>query len=387
MLRLTTALRRPPEAAASANEAAKEPECGGKERAAGELSRAAKQKLLTKAKKLNYKKASRFGNSPSGLFFIQEAKLGPWYQQTKPYVTDDNQYLFFTRINPFAKGKRFFSTSAVLLADKKTTPYPLTAATVDNEVVTGAVSMQPADALPRPTAVKLAQGAKPAEAARVTAKDKKSKRSWFHHETPVKNVILDNPTISHYVKNFWKKVVNNISDNQHVYVLFRVEFAKEGLIKTISNKMLHLTKADRDWFIKYVIASADSREDWYKNTELSKIIFSVGIRDGVIEPKGSDYSVYSTDSQEKTRKAVATERQNYKHFGLPITMDPFKYGIVKHSPAENEFYVGITDKTDGVITVTKKNGITTNHVKYFRENDLVFDWEDTAEEGALRGLG
>ena len=48
--------------------------------------------------------------------------------------------------------------------------------------------------------------------------------------------------------------------------------------------MLQLTKADRDWFIKYIIASTDSREDWYKNNEISRIIFSVGIREGSIEP-------------------------------------------------------------------------------------------------------
>ena len=63
--------------------------------------------------------------------------------------------------------------------------------------------------------------------------------------------------------------------------------------------------------------------------------------------------------------------QNYKHYKLPITMNPLEYGklIFKN---DNIFIIQITIRTIAVIT---QNG-EFNEVKLFKEGDLAFSFKD-----------
>jgi hypothetical protein len=63
--------------------------------------------------------------------------------------------------------------------------------------------------------------------------------------------------------------------------------------------------------------------------------------------------------------------QNYKHYKLPITINPLDYGklIFKN---DNIFIIQITAKTIALITQFEE----LNEVKFFKEGDLVFIYKD-----------
>jgi hypothetical protein len=63
--------------------------------------------------------------------------------------------------------------------------------------------------------------------------------------------------------------------------------------------------------------------------------------------------------------------QNYKHYKLPITINPLDYGklIFKN---DNIFIIQITPKTIALITQFEDF----NEVKFFKEGDLVFIYRD-----------
>jgi hypothetical protein len=63
--------------------------------------------------------------------------------------------------------------------------------------------------------------------------------------------------------------------------------------------------------------------------------------------------------------------QNYKHYKLPITINPLEYGklIFKN---DNIFIIQITPKTIALINQFEEF----NEVKFFKEGDLVFIYKD-----------
>ena len=63
--------------------------------------------------------------------------------------------------------------------------------------------------------------------------------------------------------------------------------------------------------------------------------------------------------------------QNYKHFKLPITMDPLKYGKLILN-IEKLFIVQVNKTNVAIINQHKE----LNSIKLFKEGDLIFDYKD-----------
>jgi len=63
--------------------------------------------------------------------------------------------------------------------------------------------------------------------------------------------------------------------------------------------------------------------------------------------------------------------QNYKHYKLPITINPLEYGKLILNK-DNIFIISITPRTILVITQYKDF----NDIKFYRDGDLIFNYRD-----------
>jgi len=101
------------------------------------------------------------------------------------------------------------------------------------------------------------------------------------------------------------------------------------------------------------------KDDSYKTIYINEVIISYGVRDGII-----------TRSEVKQ----TTKFENYKHFKLPITMNPLEYGYVIHQH-DNHYKVEINNGTIATIIVSTDD--TQNNQVYIHRNKLlVFEYKD-----------
>src|ERR1700751_4932693 len=61
--------------------------------------------------------------------------------------------------------------------------------------------------------------------------------------------------------------------------------------------------------------------------------------------------------------------QNYRHYKLPITINPLEYGTIK---INNIYILSITSKAIAILT--QYNDF--NEIKFYREGDLIFTYKD-----------
>jgi hypothetical protein len=63
--------------------------------------------------------------------------------------------------------------------------------------------------------------------------------------------------------------------------------------------------------------------------------------------------------------------QNYKHYKLPITMEPLKYGHLLYQ--NNNIYILQFNRTN--VTIITQDGLN-NHIKFFKEGNLIYEYKD-----------
>ena len=77
--------------------------------------------------------------------------------------------------------------------------------------------------------------------------------------------------------------------------------------------------------------------------------------------------------------------QNYKHYKLPISINPLEYGkLIYQDPMKNIFIIQINKTNIALITQLEN----LNNVKFFKEGDLSFEYKDikTNDNGFIRSL-
>jgi hypothetical protein len=65
--------------------------------------------------------------------------------------------------------------------------------------------------------------------------------------------------------------------------------------------------------------------------------------------------------------------QNYKHYKLPITINPLDYGKLIIKIEELKLFIIQVNKTN-IALITEYDDF--NHIKLFREGDLIFEYRD-----------
>ena len=163
------------------------------------------------------------------------------------------------------------------------------------------------------------------------------------------------------------------TDKKHILFLFRVKFENNEIVTL--NDMQKLNSSSLLHLIQYIKDSLTIANDNYRVIPIQSLIFSYGIREGEINPTIG-----------VIKKNI--KYQNYYKNKLPIAMIPEDYGLVLNK-INNNYTISIdTSRGQGlsvraraiiIINVKREGDKTINHVKYFKDNNLLFTWTDTIE--------
>lgn len=178
--------------------------------------------------------------------------------------------------------------------------------------------------------------------------------NWENYTIRIRPSIFSKDLLETNLDLFWKKIVENISNDQHILFLFRLQWS-DTQFATIGN-LQRLNKDDKDYILNFIIEEMQDRGEYYLEQSIISIVFSYGIRDG-----------------RALEKVIQTQVQyhNYQHHKLPITMDPLKYGrLIKN--VGNIYFIQIKDKNTAIITQFKDH----NEVEFYRSGVLYYKYID-----------
>lgn len=187
-------------------------------------------------------------------------------------------------------------------------------------------------------------------------KNKFTNTFWDNYQYPLtESLFINYQIIDKAIDSFWLKIVKKIKSKNHLLILFRVRTGDHYLTLGYLQK---LNLEDKEYFKKYIHSIFDLKDDSYKKIYIDEIIISYGIRDGII-----------TRSEIKQTSNFL----KYKHFKLPITMNPLEYGYLVFN--SDNFYVININR--GTIATIETNVIEkTNNVTIHRDNVLAFKYKD-----------
>ena len=185
--------------------------------------------------------------------------------------------------------------------------------------------------------------------------------------------IINDKTISVSIDNFWSQKVSKAPADTHLIVLFRIQ-SSDRIIRTLGTlKVYNINDESKQEFKNYVQNVLALKMDAYEDFELSEVIFSYGIKTGLVNDKLTP---------NLPRRSIT---QNYRHYKLPITMIPEEYGkILKFIESENLYIVKVTNDT--TFFITRKDD--KNFVEVYRKGDLVLTYEDSIfnENGVIERI-
>lgn len=185
----------------------------------------------------------------------------------------------------------------------------------------------------------------------------KNKLNWIDFKFEIKNNNFTTNLLQNKLNIFWTEIMENkFSDNQHIWLLFRLQWIN-GPFVTIG-KLVKLNKEDKDYLFEYIFNNLDNKADYYKELALKSMIFSYTIKKGKAKEK-------------ITFDNTTLQFQNFQHHKLPITMNPLEYGKLIRK-IDNLFIVQI-NKTNIVDIFQEENR---NIVKLYREGDLIYEYKD-----------
>ena len=179
--------------------------------------------------------------------------------------------------------------------------------------------------------------------------------NWNNYTIKTEPTIFSKDLLKTTLTKFWSEIIEvNVSENQHILLLFRLQWSDNQFV-TIGN-LQRLNLEDKDYFLDFILDEIKNRGDYYLESSIISVVFSYGIRDG-----------RTIEKQFNTK----TQFHNYQHHKLPITMNPLEYGKLI-TQIGNEYIIQI-NKTNVVKII--QEGIT-NKVELFRSGILTYIWTD-----------
>ena len=181
--------------------------------------------------------------------------------------------------------------------------------------------------------------------------------NWIDYRVNTHNQLFTRDLLNNNLNRFWMDIMENkVSENQHIWLLFRLQWAN-GEYVTIG-KLQKLNKTDKEYLLNYILNMMEDKSEYYISTEMISMIFSYNIRKGLAK-----------DKIELTSSKI--QFQDYQHHKLPITMNPLEYGklITQYN---KEYIMQITDTN--IVIITKHD--THNEVKFFRKGELIYEYVD-----------
>jgi len=124
-----------------------------------------------------------------------------------------------------------------------------------------------------------------------------------------------------------------------------------------------LNKNDTNYYISYINDILSLKNNDYKALPLYKIIINYGIRDGLAIKKEESFNSKS--------KNIILHR--YKHFNLPLTINPLEYGDLIHYDKKTKMYI-IQFKPLTIAKIYTSKNI--NKVEFLKSGKVILSYED-----------
>lgn len=141
------------------------------------------------------------------------------------------------------------------------------------------------------------------------------KKLWNDKEYPIYNLsILTEEVLEKYINLFWKDVISKISTDQHILLLLKVKFT-DNQYKSL-NDLQKINIKSKEGLLVYFKDKLQLFNETYKVIPISSLIFSYGIREGLITP--------TINITQKPN----IKYQTYYRNELPIAVIPEDYGTV-----------------------------------------------------------
>jgi DNA polymerase type B, organellar and viral len=192
--------------------------------------------------------------------------------------------------------------------------------------------------------------------------------NWVNYIIKITPTNFSKDLLKLNLNKFWNEIViPNVSDNQHILFMFRLQWIDDQFV-TIGN-LQRLNNNDKDFIFNYILDDIKDKSDYYKETSINSLVFTYAIKDGKIPDK-----LLSTKIQ----------YHKYQDHKLPITMDPLMYGkLLFH---QNNTYAIQVNETNVAIIIIEN---VINNVKIFRKGILKYEYKDKwiDAETFIRKLG
>jgi hypothetical protein len=188
---------------------------------------------------------------------------------------------------------------------------------------------------------------------------------WQNKEYKLKtSVVITEQILEKYINLFWKEVINEIKDDQYILIIPRLILIDNQYI-TIS-KSIKINKDNKEDLLIYLMDRIGLSNEVYKSIPISNIIFSYGIRNGLITPTIGPAQ----------NKDGAIKYQIYYKNKLPIVTNPEKYGkiIMKYN---NLFIISLGKNISVHLFQEKESDLQINRIEYIKNGNLLFQWKDT----------
>ncbi len=182
--------------------------------------------------------------------------------------------------------------------------------------------------------------------------------NWIDYKIDIKNKVFTKDLLINNLNKFWDDIMETkLSENQHIWLLFRLRWANDEYV-TIG-KLQRLNKEDKDYILNFIIDEIEDKSEYYKTTNIVAMVFSYNIKKGRAKDKITLDNI------------INIQYQDYQHHKLPITKNPLEYGILIDQ-IDNKYWIQI-NKTNSVI-ITQINDL--NEVKFFRSGELKYQYTD-----------
>ena len=204
-------------------------------------------------------------------------------------------------------------------------------------------------------------------------------KNWNNLEIKLSNpTFISKDLLRVNINKFWEDIINKLNENQHVLFILRLKF-ENNQIKTVTT-LKKLDKTSKKDIIEYLYNKISLSNETYSTIPIISIVFSYGIREGMIDHSINDITISN----------IHTKFQTYYKNKLPIVKSgiPSEYGKILRSK-NDQYFIIVDKKTTIILDLLVKDNQQVNKIIYIKNGQTIFNWTDTiiAENKIVREIG
>lgn len=202
------------------------------------------------------------------------------------------------------------------------------------------------------------------------------RKLWNNIPYELKDNIFNKEILKKFLNEFYENIVINLSDDQHILFIFRIELVNSDIKTTTKLLKINNESKDKDSLINYLIDAINLTQDNYNNSPISSLIISYGIRKGKIKP-----TISKTDHSNLANQAHIHIYYNHK---LPIALKAEDYGEILQVIGQTTI---VSFKKNIILIIEKEQN--KNHIKYIKNGKTHYEWIDHIKEdnSLIREIG